>query len=112
MLNRSPPEVPGPVSQVTPAILPPQSVDPAGLMQRAMAGLPTGIPSVDQLVLAWLMTLPPEVDPPHAARSLLAGRLPCCCRSVQPPMVREVRELLRLVASYRRVRVRENAPRS
>ncbi|SUS08646.1 hypothetical protein DF3PA_170069 [Candidatus Defluviicoccus seviourii] len=109
MHNQFPREVP--LRQAASAILPLQVVDPTGLMQRAMAGLPTAIPCVEQLVLAWLMTLPPEVDPPRAARSLLAGRLPCCCRSVQPPMVREVRELLRLVASYRPVRVRENAPR-
>lgn len=105
MLSQFPSEVP--LSPAESAILPLQAVDPTGLMQRAIAGLPTGIPSVDQLVLAWLMTLPPEVDPARAALSLLAGRLPCCCRSDQPPMVREVRAFLGFIASHRRAGVRE-----
>jgi hypothetical protein len=78
--------------------------DPAAVIQRALGGFPAGEVSAEQIVLAWLMTLPPDVDPPLAARAILAGRLPCC-RTVRSPIIREVRDLLRFVASHRRLRV-------
>jgi hypothetical protein len=46
------------------------------------------------------MTLPADVEPPRAARTLLAARVPCG-RPVQPSTVRAVRDLLRFVASHR-----------
>ena len=82
-------------------VLPLERADPAAVIQRSLGGFPAAGASAEQIVLTWLMTLPPDVDPPRAARSLLAGRLPCC--RVVPPAIREVRDLLRFVASHRRV---------
>lgn len=73
--------------------------DPAGLIQRALGGFPTGFCSADQIVLAWLMTLPPDVNPPSAARSLLTSRLPCCRPEVLPA-TGTVRDLLRFIAAH------------
>ena len=77
--------------------------DPTGLIQRTLGGFPVGFGSAEQVVLAWLMTLPASLDPPRAARSLLAARMPCC-RAVPPPKAQAVRTLLRFVASHHKPR--------
>jgi hypothetical protein len=81
------------------AALPLDRADPAGLIQRALGGFPTGYCCADQIVLAWLMTLPPDVAPPRAARSLLNGRLPRCRQEVAPA-IDAVRGLLRFIAAH------------
>lgn len=76
--------------------------DPAAVLQRPLGGFPCANISAEQVILTWLMTLPPEVKPPHAARSLLAGRLPCC-RTTPPATGGRLRELLQFIALHRRV---------
>ncbi len=76
--------------------------DPAGLIQRALGGFPTGFCCADQVVLAWLMTLPSDVVPPVAARALLVNRMPSCRPLVAAAAdtdAVEVRALLRFIAS-------------
>jgi hypothetical protein len=89
----------------TERILPVERADPAAVIQRTLGGFPAAEASAEQVVLAWLMTLPRDVDPPRAARSLLAARMPCC-RTAQPPGVSEIRDLLRYIASHRKSRIR------
>jgi hypothetical protein len=86
-------------------VLPLASADPAAVIQRALGGFPAPEASAEQIVLTWLMTLPRELDPPRAARSLLAARMPCC-RSAQPSGVSEIRHLLRYIASHHKSRTR------
>jgi len=83
--------------------LPIERADPAAVIQRALGGFPAPEASAEQIVLTWLMTLPRELDPPRAARSLLAARMPCC-RSAQPSGVSEIRHLLRYIASHHKSR--------
>jgi hypothetical protein len=49
-----------------------------------------------QVILAWLMTLPEDINRAQAARSLLAAQLPSCCTTMAS-IAPEVREMLRFV---------------
>lgn len=56
-----------------------EQADPAGLMRAALGqqdsdGRAAGV-AAREVVLAWIVSLAPEIDPAFAARSLLAGRM-------------------------------------
>lgn len=63
-------------------VLPLARADPTGVIQRALGGFPVGCNCGEQVILAWLMTLPDDIDRVQAARSLLAARLPACCKTM------------------------------
>jgi len=44
------------------------------VIQRALGGFPVGCNCGEQVILAWLMTLPDDIDRVQAARSLLSAR--------------------------------------
>jgi hypothetical protein len=47
--------------------------DPTGVIQQALGGFPVGCNYGQQVILAWLMTLPEDINRAQAARSLLAA---------------------------------------
>jgi hypothetical protein len=52
------------------------------VIQRALGGFPVGCNYSEQVILAWLMTVPEDIDRAQAARSLLAARMPSCCTTM------------------------------
>lgn len=81
-------------------VLPLSRADPTGVIQRALGGFPVGCNCGEQVILAWLMTLPDDIDRVQAARSLLAARLPACCTTMAS-LAPEVRAMLRFITSCR-----------
>jgi hypothetical protein len=72
--------------------------DPTGVIQQALGGFPVGCNYGQQVIPAWLMTLPEDINRAQAARSLLAAQLPSCCTTMAS-VAPEVREMLRFVTS-------------
>lgn len=71
--------------------------DPTGVVQRALGGFPGNFGGGEEVVIAWLMTLPDDVCPSHAVRSLLSVRKPFCSTTHAPPPSR-LHELLGFIA--------------
>ncbi|MFO1153916.1 MAG: hypothetical protein U1E42_09690 [Rhodospirillales bacterium] len=86
-----------------------ERADPAAVIRRVLGGFPVADVSAELTILAWVMTLPPDLNPSLAARSLLAGRLPCC-RMAPSTTMRDVRDLLRFVASQPSTPIRPGRP--
>lgn len=80
------------------AVLPLARADPTGVIQRALGGFPVGCSCGEQVIIAWLMALPDDIDRVQAARSLLAARLPACCTTMAS-VAPEVRDMLRFITA-------------